>query len=84
VGFAFKLDNGDIKLWGNSRDDTKSGWYVNGGPIVGYIYDNLFVAPKHYTQKFGLVIGNECRPKYLGSISIRLRQGAKTYITFFW
>ena len=41
MGFALKLDNGIVHMWGR-KDGSDSGWQVLEGPIIGYhnkIYD---------------------------------------------
>ena len=83
-GFEMKLDNGDVRTWGMLRKTLASGWQVFGGPIIGIINDQWPTSRQLYVKKFGFVIGNECRPKYFGSQTISLREGAKIHITFFW
>ena len=78
IGFQLKLDNGDIK---NFKLDTQRPWTVLGGPIIGFHFER---ERSYYMINFGLVIGDSCRPKYLGSRQVSFRFDEISKRTFFW
>ena len=76
-GFSAKLDIGTVADWGNVNRNKVTEWIVVGGPIIGFQYES-------YRSDMSLIVGNKCRPKYLGARKLSLKLGEKREITFYW
>ena len=57
-------------------------WMVIGGPIIGF----HFVKHDEYDfiDKFSVLVGDECRPKYMGARRLILEVSRKDEVNFFW
>ena len=72
-------------MWGDylSKRDYLTDWTVLGGPVIGIHYDG-FIDWKGNSINLSLIVGDRCRPKYLGARKLNVRLGERREVKFYW
>ena len=77
LGFQLKLDSSKVIDLALIDSDYLTEWSVLGGPVIGFHF-------KGAGNNLSLIIGDICRPKYIGARQLSMRLGEEREVTFYW
>jgi hypothetical protein len=70
-----------VRAWGGCTG-CLTAWKVLGGPVIGF---RFFNQEKELEEKYmSIIVGDKCKPKYLGARKLSLRLGEKREVQFDW